>query len=328
MKILITGGCGFIGRHFARHFLDQGDEVTIVDNLTFGAVERHEWMYQPQSIDKLRLMIGDCRSFFVSSGKMWAPNVFDLVIHCAAVVGGKLKMEDDPLAIATNMSVDSALFDWVVRYKPTPRVIYFSSSAVYPVELQTERSHCSLAENLLSLGTARIGLPEGMYGFCKLAGEYMARSAVEKYGLDVKIYRPFGGYGEDQHKNYPFPAIVRRVVKGENPVMVWGSGDQERDFIHVDDVVSAVAASMDVMEPGEVLNIGTGIATSFFALAERVVKLSGRKLAVRNDPHKPEGVFSRVADTYKMQGYYKPRIGLDEGIKRALFALDDAKEAV
>ena len=318
MRILITGGNGFIGRAFAKRFLDTGHTVTIVDDMSSG-VPREDWAFQPNSIEKLQLLIGECRSFFASAGKHWAPNKFDLILHCAAIVGGRVKIEDDPLAVGTDLSIDSEFFNWVSHAeKPLPKVIYFSSSAAYPTELQTKNRHCKLSEELLTFDRTRVGMPDLTYGFVKLAGEYLAKFAVEKYGVDVKIYRPFGGYGEDQGPHYPFTSILKRIVDGENPVQIWGPGDQQRDFIYVGDVVDCVLATMDVLPSGGVLNIGSGVATSFFDLAERAIKLAGKDATVINVPTKPSGVYSRVADPTKMLSLYQPKINLDAGIKKVL----------
>ncbi len=335
MKVLITGGCGFVGRHFVKRLLDDGHIVTAIDNM-YSGVELVDWMFKPNAYDEktrgvpnLQLMIGDCRSFFASSGNIWSANRFDLVIHCAAIVGGRIKIEDHPLEVALDLAIDAEFFRWAVDKKPYPKVIYFSSSAVYPLELQTKATHCLLYETLVNFETYRVSKPDMTYGWVKLTGEYLAKFAHDKYGLDVAVYRPFGGYGEDQDpKTYPFPAIVKRVVDGENPVMVWGSGDQERDWIHIDDIVEGVLRTYDKLS-GKVLNLGTGIATSFFQLAEQIVtkRHPGNVLtqSVRNDPLKPEGVFSRVADVYQMSKLYTPKIFLAKGIKRAL---DRAKAKV
>jgi GDP-L-fucose synthase len=285
-------------------------------------------MFQPEGFTRnktggpatLQIMYSDCRAFFPATGDFWHPNTFNLIIHCAAIVGGRIKIEEDPLAVATDLSIDAEFFNWLAVNKATkPKVIYFSSSAIYPLELQTREQHVQLAEAYVDLNQNRWSKPDLSYGFAKFAGEYLAKFAAEKYGINVVIYRPFGGYGEDQDvKTYPFPAIIKRVVDGDNPVMVWGSGGQERDFIHIDDVVDCVLKTNGTLKPGEVLNLGTGVATSFFDLADTAITLSGQKLVSRNDPNKPEGVFSRVADTYRMNQLYVPRISLKQGIKRAL----------
>jgi nucleoside-diphosphate-sugar epimerase len=330
MRVLLTGGLGFIGRAFAKRLLDDGHVVTIVDNMYSGQ-ELYDWMFKPngwdpttRSVPNLQLMIGDCRSFFASSGNIWSANRFDLIIHCAAIVGGRIKIEDDPLEVAIDLAIDAEFFRWVVDKKPYSKVVYFSSSAVYPLELQTREKHVALAEAYVNMQSTRWSKPDQSYGFVKLAGEFLAKIAHEKYGLDVAIYRPFGGYGEDQSLHYPFPSIIKRVVNGEDPIFIWGSGDQERDFVHVDDVVECVLTTYEKLS-GKVLNIGTGLPTSFFNLANEAAILAGKFASVRNDPLKPEGVFSRVADTFEMNKLYTPKISLAEGIKRAL---DRAKPKV
>ena len=216
-----------------------------------------------------------------------------------------------------------------------PRVIYFSSSAAYPIELQTRETNCNLVESFLHFDGTRIGMPDMTYGFAKLAGEYLAQFAAKNYGLDVKVFRPFGGYAPDQSMDYPFPSIIRRVLQHEDPITVWGSGDQQRDFIHVDDIVEAVVQTMDVLPAGEPLNLGTGRGVSFRNLAAMAHTQLGAPTStcnIVNDPTKPEGVFYRVADTYKLFQYYRPRITLEEGIDRVgrhlARQLDNAKALV
>lgn len=320
MRVLITGNCGFVGRRFMRRLLDRGDEVTGVDNLVSGKTP-DLWLFKPQDNEKAQYLFCDVRTFFNSAKAEW----YDLIIHCAAIVGGRLNIENDPLAVATDLSIDAELFNWVVRGSKKPKVIYFSSSAVYPVGLQTKAVNIPLAEDMQNFNEGRIGLPDMTYGFAKLAGEYLAKFAVEKYDLDVKIYRPFGGYGEDQDMSYPFPSIVKRVIDGDDPVIVWGSGEQRRDFIYIEDVVDCVLETMDVLKPGEALNIGAGVSTSFFELARMACGVLGKDVAVINDPTKPGGVYARIANPEKMMRYIKPKIALDEGIRMVAAALTVAK---
>jgi len=314
MRVLVIGGAGFVGRRFVKHFCDCGDEVTLIDNMISG-VPLEDWVHKPEKTDRLKAHFADCRYFLTAV----SPGNFDLVVHCAAIVGGRAKIENDALAIATNLSIDSELFNWVVRSKRMPKVIYFSSSAIYPPSWQTRDKHIQLPEGYVDFHTTqhfmKVELPDRTYGFSKLAGEYLAQYAKDEYGLDVHIYRPFGGYGEDQSFDYPFPSIVRRVIRGEDPIRVWGSGEQCRDFIYIDDVVKCVLETMDE-PPGTVFNIGSGVSTSFIELARRVCKVLGLKRLVRGDPDKPEGVFWRVANISRMHRYFRPRVSLDDGIER------------
>ncbi len=154
------------------------------------------------------------------------------------------------------------------------------------------------------------------YGWSKLTGEFLAGFAVQKYGLDVTIYRLFLGYGEDQDLAYPFPSIVRRVTQRETPIVVWGSGEQSRDFIHVDDAIEASLTAKDILRPGDALNLGSGEGTSFRRLAELTCDVLGHKAPIVNDASKPEGVFARVGDCRRMLEIYTPKVSLVEGIRR------------
>jgi nucleoside-diphosphate-sugar epimerase len=341
MKVLITGGAGFVGRHFARRLVNDGNDVLLVDDLSTG-LPLEQWAFKPKKwvpseLGTLRLCIGSVRDWLdfahaFPDGKP-TPDHFDLIIHCAAIVGGRLKIEGDPLAVATDLAIDADFFHWCAQSKhKKTQIIYFSSSAVYPLELQTRAKYMKLNEHLLTFNTSRVSMPDMSYGWSKLSGEYLAKFAVEKYGLDVKIFRPFGGYGEDQSWDYPFPSIIRRVLVGENPVTVWGSGDQKRDFIHIDDVVEGVLATKDLMAPGSVLNLGTGRATSFKELANMACDILKMPAKVLNDDTKPEGVFYRVCDNFNFHQLYEPKVTLEQGILRAGLhlqkVLDGAKVSV
>lgn len=311
MKIAILGGCGFVGRRFVRRLAELAHDIIVIDNLSTGQ-HPDNWMFPHQG--KVQFHYADVRNFI----RGLDPKHFDLVIHCAAVVGGRLTIEHDPLKVATDLSIDAELFNWIVRGSRRPHLIYFSSSAVYPVELQIERCHYALTEELVTFDNTRIGMPDMTYGFAKLAGEYLAKFAAEKYDLPVTIYRPFSGYGEDQDLSYPFPAIVKRIVDGENPIAIWGSGNQMRDWIHVEDIVSCVLATW---QEGGVFNIGTGHGWSFFGLASAMREILHTDFEIAPDLTKPEGVFHRVADVHKMEQYFKPQIPLLSGVKKVAAAL-------
>lgn len=307
MRVLISGSSGFVGRHFVRRLLDDGYSVVAVD-----VAMPH---LGPAIVNtRYQIVVDDIRRFMA----LKKADEFDLIIHCAAIVGGRLNIDGDPLAVSTNLSIDCEFFRWIARSKTPKRVVYFSSSAVYPVELQTRRTHCGLAEGLVDLTMTRLGMPDQTYGWSKLTGELLAQKAVKDYGAEVVIYRPFGGYGEDQSLDYPFPSIIKRVMDGEDPVVVWGSGEQQRDFIHIDDVVEGVLSTYDKLPPGGTLNLGTGRGVSFRKLAELACHSAGRKAEVVNDPTKPEGVFSRICDPYQMETWFTYKITLEEGIERAI----------
>ncbi len=283
MHVLITGGAGFVGRRLARRLLLDGMQVTVVDNLSAG-IHPANWCFRAPDKD-FRFDYSDVRDFF----KRNHVDNFDTIFHCAAVVGGRLKIEGDPLGVATDLAIDADFFNWCAQSKTKKqKIVYFSSSAVYPVRFQTQKEHYPLNEAMVNFDFS-IEIPDLTYGWAKLSGEYLAKHAVDKYELDVVIYRPFSGYGEDQSLDYPFPSIIKRVIDGEDPVVVWGSGDQVRDFIYIEDVIDCIFASMWKMRAGKVLNIGSGLGVSFVGLA----RAAGAK-RVMHDKTKPEGVFYRV----------------------------------
>lgn len=310
---LVTGGCGFVGRRFVRWLLEHDYRVTVVDDLSTGLTPAL-WPTELklENATDLTFHQADFREYAKA-----APADFDLVVHLAAVVGGRLTIEGDPLAVATDLAIDATLFNWLVKQRPhLPKLMYFSSSAAYPIGEQTAQRHRPLSEELIDFNDAHLGMPDMTYGWSKLTGEFLARHAAEKYGMDVVIYRPFSGYGEDQDFTYPFPSIVRRVGQGETPIIVWGSGEQLRDFIYIDDAVEAVFASADKLTPGAALNLGSGVGTSFRQLAQLACQVIGHDAPILNDATKPEGVFARVGDCQRMFQYYQPTVTLEQGIAR------------
>lgn len=286
-RILITGSEGFIGRHF--------DARLGLENY----------------IDRIDKVLGTTAQDFFNSP--FSTRHYDLVIHCAAMVGGRAKIDGDPLAIAENLAIDSDMFRWAVR-TGQPRIVYFSSSAAYPIKYQTRLNPCLLEEDDIHLDTPL--MPDQTYGWAKLTGEVLARQA-EKEGVRVHVFRPFSGYGPDQSADYPFPAFIDRALRLENPFQVWGTGTQTRDFIHVDDIVGAVltAVEQDVQGP---VNLGTGIGTSFLDLAQMVTEAVGYNPKIQVLPDKPVGCFYRVSDNTKMLDFYQPQISLETGIRDAL----------
>lgn len=285
MKILITGHKGFVGKYFMRKYADH--DIVGVD-LKDG---------------------DDCRDFF----KQNPDTYFDLVIHLAAIVGGRLTIEGNPLAVADDLSIDSELMQWCLKTKPG-RVIYFSSSAAYPIKLQKLEDQYKLKETDINL--ADCSTPDMTYGWAKLTGEFCLQY-LEQAGIKVNVFRPFSGYGTDQDLDYPFPSYIRRGALKLDPFEIWGDGTQVRDFIHMQDIVDAVDEAIKQDIRGAV-NLGSGIATSFNELQQMVCRQVGYTPEVDHKLTAPVGVMYRCCDPSKMLSFYKPKIDLEQGIARAL----------
>jgi nucleoside-diphosphate-sugar epimerase len=238
---------------------------------------------------------------------------FDVVVHCAAVVGGRAKIDGASLDLAVNLELDAALFRWAARARPG-RVVYISSSAAYPVMLQTWDDARPLREPAITLHEPIIGMPDQLYGWSKLTGELLAMRAREA-GVPVTVVRPFSGYGEDQSPDYPFAAFAARARNREDPFTIWGSGDQVRDWVHVDDICAAILACIDGGVDGPV-NIGTGRGTPMRELARLMCAAAGYEPEFRVLPGQPSGVAYRVADVTRLREVYTPAVSLEEGVRR------------
>lgn len=307
MRALITGAAGFVGRHMMKGLARRGWDVFGVD------IREGPWFPSSATswLPTSSMARADARDIF---NRTILPNErWDLVVHCAYHVGGRVAIDGEPRLLARNLELDAGLFRWALATEQK-RVLYYSSSAAYPVEYQTLDQWKRLHEKDIDLD--HVMQPDARYGWAKLTGERLAEAAKID-GLRVHIARPFSGYGADQDLTYPFPAILQRVRQGD--MSVWGPAGQCRDWIHIDDVVgcSIAMVEQDVVEP---VNICSGIGVEFGSLAIRMARLAGTEEP--KDPtylvNRPTGVMVRVGDPTTMRTIYTPQISLEEGITRAL----------
>jgi len=317
-KMLVTGGAGFVGRHLIARLLERGDEVHCVDPIAplSGGVAPERWpLFSPLDYERFYYYAQDCREWFVDDPE----TDFDAAFHLAAMVGGREMIENNPLAVADDLSIDAQYWQWAVKARPAKNVV-FSSSAAYPIELQRPDYYELLKEEMISFED-RIGMPDMTYGWAKLTNEYLARLAFEKHGLKSVCYRPFSGYGEDQDDSYPFPGVCKRILAncGADQITVWGSGRQMRDFIHIDDCVEGILTTMDQVDDASAVNLSTGIYTSFIEFAQTAAELCGFVPEVRGTSDKPEGVFARGGDVMRQEALgFKKKRSFREGIEAAL----------
>ncbi|MGH8217361.1 MAG: NAD-dependent epimerase/dehydratase family protein, partial [Steroidobacteraceae bacterium] len=299
--------------------LEAGNDVHVVDSIAehTGAVDVSAgWpLFEPRDFRTFHFHKEDCRSWF----QRVRDTDFDYAFHLAAMVGGRVMIESNPLAVADDLSIDAAYWQWAKAAKPR-KTVCFSSSAAYPITLQRKDGYVLLREDMISFEDD-IGMPDMTYGWAKLTCEYLARLAYEKHGLNSVCYRPFSGYGEDQDDAYPFPSICKRAIehRGSAELTVWGSGTQMRDFIHIEDCVDGILTTMDQIDDGDAINLSTGILTSFIEFARIAAETLGYHPHVRGLSEKPAGVYARGGDTEKQKSLgFEPTIDFRTGIARAL----------
>lgn len=337
MKIdLVSGACGFVGRNLVKRLLKTtNNKLFIIDDLSTG-IDPEFWledssykMHKDLKIfgadERIIFWKGDFRRFLIKAiddhdfiNKEYGLELpkFSDIFHFAAIVGGRAKIDGDPMMVALDLSIDAEFFYWVVNYKPA-RVLYPSSSAAYPINLQSDSFAIALSESDINFDE-NLGQPDMTYGWSKLTGEYLARIAAKYYNISVACVRPFSGYGEDQDLTYPIPAIAARAAKKEDPFEVWGSGKQGRDFVHIDDCIDCILLAIEKISDGSAINIGSGKLTSFLEIIELFCKYAGYEPTIKPLLDKPVGVHSRYAKMDLMNERYgwSPRISLEEGMKR------------
>lgn len=337
--ILVTGGCGFVGRHLIKKLLPRGVPIWVIDDLSTGrhpdlwlksdfGWQKHEKKNGITSYIKDRIKINfiysNALSVFIDMSnkvnKYGMPDFSD-IFHLASIVGGRSMIDGDPMLVGFDLAIDSTLFLWLTRQRDAAeRVLYASSSAAYPTQLQVKDAAIALKEEFIKFNGGNLGQPDMTYGWSKMTGEYLSVLAHQRYGLHVACIRPFSGYGEDQDVSYPVPAIARRIAMRKNPIEVWGLGRQGRDFIYIDDVINMMLQILDRVNDGRGINIGTGKLTTFLEIIEVFKKIEGYDAEIKPLLDKPVGVQLRYADTeelFKIIG--KPKFtSLEDGLRKVL----------
>lgn len=341
--ILVSGGAGFVGRHllYALYKEAAGHDIWVIDDMSTGKppdqweLHRGElvadlgWAKQyrlPEFSEKpfhlieanFAGVLGAELGVFPKGNTPELPR-FDEVYHLASIVGGRAVIEGKPLLVGMDLAIDSLFFLWAATTNKADRILYASSSAAYPINQQTFDAYQYLTEDMIDFEKGLLA-PDLTYGWSKLTGEYLSQIAVQKHQLKVGIVRPFSGYGEDQDPSYPTPAIALRVAARQNPIRVWGSGLQGRDFIHISDCVDALILTCRKVSDATALNLGTGILTPFLDLAKLMVRLEGYDAPVMGTDNRPVGVAHRVSGSKKAEEVlnWKPSISIEEGMGRVV----------
>ncbi|MEM3267803.1 MAG: NAD-dependent epimerase/dehydratase family protein [Conexivisphaerales archaeon] len=312
LKVIVTGGAGFIGSHLVRRLIKEGHEVMIIDNLSSGSL---------QNLADLALKedckVGDLRDYQFTLENLKGA---DIIYHLAADIGsveylhGSVERELE--ALESNVTIDSNVFRACIRNGIT-NLLYTSSVSVYPFSRQLSNDAVFKEEDADAAAE-----PEGGYGWAKYLAERELRMMKD---VKVAIARIFHAYGENiylQHdRSQVIASLIRKAINypGEDFV-VWGDGKQKRCFVFIDDVIDAIELLRKHSEKNGflALNVGSDEEISIDQLASLIIKLSGKRIEIKHDTSKPTGAMRRIPDLTKIQRMlgWRPKTSLHDGLKR------------
>jgi len=300
MNFFITGAAGFLGSSLANHLAMEGHQVRGLDDLSAGG---------PNTLSpEVHFNRGDVRD----RPKLWTLlQDVDCVYHLAARVSVPESIiyprEYNEVNVGGTVSLMEAMRDVGVR-----RVVFISSGAVYGVQEEQP------------LHETVIPYPHSPYAVSKLAAEYYVRTIGDLYGIETVSLRVFNAYGPGQHLPASHPPVIMHMLRQavrNGTIIVHGDGNQTRDYIYVDDIVSGmIAASTAPNLDNLVINLGLGVETSVRDLVRLTQELTGTKAEVLYNPRSDTGVSRMCADITLAREKlgFQPRVSLPDGLRLTL----------
>ena len=315
MRVLITGGAGFIGSHLAEAYLKRGDDVLVIDDLSTGTFENIRHL---KTNPRFSYTIDSVHNQPVTAELV---DQSDVVVHLAAAVGVKLIVESPVRTIETNVRGTEVVL--ALANKKKKKVLIASTSEVYGLSADVPFRE----DGNLVMGATTKG--RWSYACSKAIDEFLALAYWREKKLPTTIVRLFNTVGPRQTGRYGMviPTFVRQALAGR-PITVYGDGKQTRCFGFVGDVVGALIKLMDHPDSvGQVFNIGSTEEISIFALAEKVKELTGSKSEIVFMPYDEayeegfEDMPRRVPDISKIKQLvgFKPEMVL-EGILQSVIS--------
>jgi nucleoside-diphosphate-sugar epimerase len=315
LRVLITGGAGFIGSHLADAYLGRGDEVTILDDLSTGSIHNIEHI---KKHPRFHYTIDSVQNFPIVTELV---DGCDVVFHLAAAVGVKLIVESPVRTIETNVRGTEVVL--AAANKKKKKVLIASTSEVYGLSDQVPFRE----DGNLVMGATTKG--RWSYACSKAIDEFLALAYWREKKLPTIVVRLFNTVGPRQTGQYGMviPTLVKQALAGR-PLTVYGDGKQTRCFGYVGDIVDALVKLMDREEAiGQVFNIGSNEEVSIGSLAERIRDLTGSSSEIVFIPYNEayeegfEDMPRRVPDISKVSALvgFRPKTSLD-GILREVIA--------
>ena len=308
-KVLVTGGAGFTGSHVVELLVSKNAIVTVVDNLENGDLN-----YLNKVKDKVVFLEKDLRD---SNQAKEACRGQEIVLNLAAKVGGLGFNRNHPgTMLRDNILINTNVLEMARRAK-VKRFLVVSSACVYP-------RHCTIpTPETEGFKDTPEPTNEG-YGWAKRVGEIQGRLYAQEFGMKIGIARPYNTYGPRDHfepeKSHVIPALIKRIYDGENPLNIWGDGEQSRSFVYVTDVVRGLLEVAEKYSIADPLNIGSNEEIKIKKLVKLIVKLSSKNLKLYFDTTKPAGQPRRNCDNTKIKEKigFDTQVSLKEGIEETI----------
>ena len=296
-KVLITGGAGFIGSNLIRHLIKEGNSITVLDNFMSG------YRSNLDPFPEVRVVEGDVRD---KKAVELAIEGAEVVFHLAASVGNKRSI-DFPI-IDAEINVLGTLNVLEAARKEGVRKIVTSSSAGIFGELKT-----------IPIREDHPIEPDSPYGCTKLCEEKLCLSYAKLYDIEAVCLRYFNVYGPNQRFDAygnVIPIFVFRMLRNQ-PLLIYGDGEQTRDFVHVDDVVQANIKAADSIGVNGAFNIASGTRVTINRLVEMITKDNDKTVKIEHQLERPGDVRHSLADiSFAHQNInYSPSVDLEIGVK-------------
>lgn len=315
--VLVTGGAGMIGSNLVKRLVAEGHRVSVVDNLWRGKIENLDGRDGKPVIDLERDFTA--RDLAIPDALDELLTQVDYVVHLADIVGGiGYVFNNQSSVFRQNLLINTNVVASVSRFRRIKGYVYPGTACSFPAHMQTGTEAPPLREEDLFPAA-----PESAYGWSKLMGQYEAELMEQEFGIPVAVPILHNVYGApcdfSRERSQVIPALIRRAIDfPAEEFVVWGSGQQGRAFLHVDDAVSGIRACIEHGLGKGTIQLGPNHCTSIAEIAEQVVKISGKDIEIRFDRTKPEGDRGRCADFTKATRVlgWSPRVTLGDGLTK------------
>jgi len=315
-SVLVTGGASFIGSHLVEKLVDLGAKVTVVDNLSSGKIENLKEVW-----DKINFVKADLE-YIKLEDLVELFKGHEVVFHIAAVHGGRGYINTHPADVCSNFAIDHHVFE-ASYLGDVEKVIYASSACVYPPKLQSQvgSDYLLKEEDADPFKLDDYLSADVEYGWAKFMGEVQLIAFIKQYGMKGCSVRFVTAYGPRENETHAIIALIYKAFERMDPYVIWGTGEQERDFTYVEDIVRGTLLAGEKVTDGTPINLGTGEKYKLRDVAEKIFEIMRwRPRKIIFDTSKPVGVLSRGLDisrAKKLLGW-EPIFSLEEGLKRTI----------